>query len=730
MFSRDCSGPVQSFGQVFVKDLVYQGTLARARNAGNNGHDPQRDLHVDILEVVDARAAHLDPSGGLPAVFRYRNGLLPAQILPRDGLGNRHDLLCGALRHYLAPVGACARPDVHDVVRRQHGVLVVFYHDDRIPQISQVLEGPQKLVVVSLVQADTRLVQNIAHSHQSRTDLGRQPDSLGLSAGQRRCRPRQCQIIQSHVDQKAHSGLDLLEDLMADLLLSGRQLQIVQEILQRPDGHAGEVVNIDAAHCDCQRFLAQALPAAGSARCNAHEGLVFRFHRIGCCLAVALLRVPDQSVESNGIDALSSLSLVVDVDTLIRAVHEHLLHFGLKIFVRRIHAEAEFLCQGLKDRVGEASLVHAGLPSEHSDRALIDGSGLIGDDQLRGEFHPVAETRADRAGSERIVEGEAPRLDLRHADAAVRAGKTLGELHQLSVYDVHLQKAVRQLQRVLHGIRKSSLNAFLHHKAVDDHLDIVLDILLQLDILGHVIEIPVDAQAHIAGLSRPVDNLLVFALSAADHRREDLDPGALRQFHDAVHHLVHRLPCDLSAAVRAMGNADPGVQKSEIVINLRHSPHRRPGVPVGRLLVNGDRGGQSLDLLHIRLLHLSQELSCVGRQGLHISPLPLGIDRVKSQRRLARTRQPGQNYQLIARDLQRQVLEIVLIGAPDADAVFFINDAPSLGIALSLDPGQSLSLFEGGPVIRFFHLHSHAFTIRFYGKLINILTNRSVPAHF
>ena len=180
--TRDSPGAIKRFGQMLVKDLVDQRALARTRNSGDNRHDPQRDLHVDILEVVDARAAHLDPAGRLSAVFRHRNSLLSAQVLACDGLGNRHDLLRGALRHYFAPVGARARADIHDVVRRQHGVLVVFHHDDRVPQIPQVLESPQELVVVSLVKAYTRLVQNIAHPDQPRSDLGREPDSLGFSA--------------------------------------------------------------------------------------------------------------------------------------------------------------------------------------------------------------------------------------------------------------------------------------------------------------------------------------------------------------------------------------------------------------------------------------------------------------------------------------------------------------------------------------------------------------------
>ena len=57
--------------------------------------------------------------------------------------------------------------------------------------------------------------------------------------------------------------------------------------------------------------------------------------------------------------------------------------------------------------------------------------------------------------------------------------------------------------------------------------------------------------------------------------------------------------------------------------------------------------------------HLSEELSGISRQALDITALPLGIERVKSQRRLSRTRKSGDYNQLVARYLDVDVLKIV-----------------------------------------------------------------------
>ena len=54
-----------------------------------------------------------------------------------------------------------------------------------------------------------------------------------------------------------------------------------------------------------------------------------------------------------------------------------------------------------------------------------------------------------------------------------------------------------------------------------------------------------------------------------------------------------------------------------------------------------------------------QKLPGVGRQGLHIPPLPLGIDRIECQRRFARPRQAGDNHQLVARNRYVYIFQIV-----------------------------------------------------------------------
>src|SRR5206468_3838343 len=77
----------------------------------------------------------------------------------------------------------------------------------------------------------------------------------------------------------------------------------------------------------------------------------------------------------------------------------------------------------------------------------------------------------------------------------------------------------------------------------------------------------------------------------------------------------------------------------------------------------------SLDRVHLGLLHLLEELPGVRRQRLHVTPLTLGIDGVGGERRFAGAREPGDHDELIARDLEIDVLEIVLAGPSDDDPI-------------------------------------------------------------
>ena len=90
---------------------------------------------------------------------------------------------------------ARAGADIHNVIRRAHGIFIVLDDDERIAQIAQVFQRGKQLFIVALVQANGRLIQNIQYAHQAGTNLRGQANALRFAAGQRSRRARQRQII-------------------------------------------------------------------------------------------------------------------------------------------------------------------------------------------------------------------------------------------------------------------------------------------------------------------------------------------------------------------------------------------------------------------------------------------------------------------------------------------------------------------------------------------------------
>jgi hypothetical protein len=87
----------------------------------------------------------------------------------------------------------------------------------------------------------------------------------------------------------------------------------------------------------------------------------------------------------------------------------------------------------------------------------------------------------------------------------------------------------------------------------------------------------------------------------------------------------------------------------------------------GCLLLNGDRRGKTINLVDIRLLHHFQELAGISAQAFHIPPLAFRIDGIEGEGRLARARQSGHHDQLVSRQIEIDVFQIVFAGTADAE---------------------------------------------------------------
>ena len=150
-------------------------------------------------------------------------------------------------------------------------------------------------------------------------------------------------------------------------------------------------------------------------------------------------------------------------------------------------------------------------------------------------------------------------------------------------------------------------------EAVDDDLDVVLFVLLEGNFLAEVVHIPVGADADIARAARILENFHMLALFPADDRRHDLHARALAQRHELVDDLVDGLLANFLAAVGAVRRADARPEQAQIVVHLRHRADGGSWVLRGGLLVDGNGGGEALDIVDVGLFLLPEEHARVGR---------------------------------------------------------------------------------------------------------------------
>ncbi len=118
-----------------------------------------------------------------------------------------------------------------------------------------------------------------------------------------------------------------------------------------------------------------------------------------------------------------------------------------------------------------------------------------------------------------------------------------------------------------------------------------------------------------------------------------------------------------------MRDADAGEEQAQVIVDLGDGADGRARVVGGALLVDRNGRGETFDVVHIRFLHLAEELAGVGRERLDVAALALGKDGVEGQGGFAGAGEPGDDHQLVTRDLDGDVLQVVFACPNDADNV-------------------------------------------------------------
>ena len=626
---------------------------------------PDREGDVDVLEVVHARAADGEPLQRHAPLAGELDAAAPGEILAGQRGLVGHDLLRRALGHDAAAVLAGAGPHVDDVVRQAHGLLVVLHDDDGVAEVAQAQQRLDEAAVVALVQADAGLVEDVEHADERRADLRGEADALRLAAGERGRGALQGEVADADVVEEAEALADLLDHAAADEALGVAERQAFQERERLAHAHQGELVDVALADGDGEARGLEPCPVALRARPVRHVLLDLLADLLRLGLHEAPLEVLDDAGEARVVVAHAPLVVAVaERDALLAGAVEEQVPVLLGHVVPR-HAGVD------AERLGDA-LEHLLEPAERElavgkEGPLVDADGAVRYDQVGVDLLREPEAVAGGAGAVRRVEAEDARLDLGQRDATVDAGELLAEGERALVVpgEFDVDEAVGEGGGGLDGVGEPPPQALLHDEPVDDHGDVVLELLVELDVLFEFAYLAVDLDPDEAVGAELLEELAVLALAPAHDRGDHAEASALFEFAHLVDDLLHALPEDGPPALGAVRVPDAGVEQAQVVVDLGDRAHGGARVAGGRLLVDGDGRRKALDAVDVRLVHLAEELAGVGGEALHVAALALGVDGVEGERGLARAREAGDDDEAVARQPQGDVLEVVLAGAVD-----------------------------------------------------------------
>ena len=196
----------------------------------------------------------------------------------------------------------------------------------------------------------------------------------------------------------------------------------------------------------------------------------------------------------------------------------------------------------------------------------------------------------------------------------MHAGEVLREQQLLPIDDRHQHHAGAQFQGGFHGVGNAALAPGLpRYQPVHHHLNGVLPVLIQLELLGQVMDFPINPNPGIAGLAQVIKDRLILTLAVPYQWRQNQDVTTSGDILNGINNLLHRLRGYLPPALRTVRMTDAGKKQPQVIIGLGYCAHSGARIFRRPLLVNRYGGAQALNIVNLRLLHPAQELAGISR---------------------------------------------------------------------------------------------------------------------
>ena len=185
--------------------------------------------------------------------------------------------------------------------------------------------------------------------------------------------------------------------------------------------------------------------------------------------------------------------------------------------------------------------------------------------------------------------------------------------------------------------------------------------------MRNLTQLTIHPHIQVAFLAHLLKQLFVMTFSIPHQRRQEVGFLSLIGIQYQLKHLLFGVFHHLLTTQVGIGISRSCVEQTQKIIDLRSRAHGRTRILIGRLLLNGDDRAQSRDLIHVRALHVTQEVTGIGREGFHITTLSLREEGIKRQRRFTTSAHTGDDRQLATWNLYINILQIVYTGSPNRD---------------------------------------------------------------
>ena len=226
-----------------VEHVLDQRRLAAPRNPGDAHQAFQRDLDVDRLQVVLARALQHEPGCVRRHVQRTRgvDAEAAAEIAPGER-GGLPQFVGRAVEDDLAAAFARPRPHVDHTVGREHDLRIVLDDDQRVAGVAQPVHHLHHAVHVARMQPDRRFVEHEQRVHERRAERGREVDALHFAAREGAALPVEGQVAQADIDEEGEPRTLFVEQHFSGFVERRRQGHAVEEAFHAFDRQQHQVV--------------------------------------------------------------------------------------------------------------------------------------------------------------------------------------------------------------------------------------------------------------------------------------------------------------------------------------------------------------------------------------------------------------------------------------------------------------------------------------------------------